>query len=171
MLEHGLFILLALAVLSGALMTIVAKRVATIVMGFFIALIAVGGLFALLHQSFLFFAQMMVSVGGVVVVTLIGISTINLREDQLPHEPFKFRWLLGAAIVVAPLGYLLNRAVHVWAGTFPDVPAALGRARSLGATLFSGWILPFELLSILLLTAMVGVIIIGKKEQAYDRKS
>lgn len=170
-LETSLFALLALGVLTGGLMILLARRPATHAMGFFIALLSVAGLFALLHQSFLFFAQVLVSVGGVVIVTLIMILTVNLREEDLPPEPNKTRWLIGAAVIIAPLSLLLYRTLTTLGDAFPPVSDTFGGTQSLGTLLFHDGVLPFEILSVLLLTAMVGAIIIGKKEQSYDRES
>ncbi len=170
-LETSLFALLALGVLTGGLMILLARRPATHAMGFFIALLSVAGLFALLHQSFLFFAQVLVSVGGVVIVTLIMILTVNLREADLPPEPHQTRWLIGAAVIIAPLSLLLYQTLTTLGDAFPPVSDTFGGTRSLGTLLFHDGVLPFEILSVLLLTAMVGAIIIGKKEQSYDRES
>ncbi len=171
MIEIAIFTLLALGVMTGGLMILLGRRPATHAMGFVTALLSVAGLFALLHQSFLFFGQVLVSVGGVVIVTLIAILTVNLREESLPPEPHATRWLIGAAVVVAPLSLLLYRALTSLGDTFPPVSDTFGGTRSLGTLLFHDGVLPFEILSVLLLTAMVGAIIIGKKEQSYDRKS
>jgi len=86
-LEYTVFSLLGLFALLGGGMILLGRQPATFAMGFLIVLLALSGLFALLHQSFLFFAQLMVTVGGVVVVTLIAIMTVNLRPDRLPEEP------------------------------------------------------------------------------------
>ena len=171
MLELFLFGVLATATLIGGGMIIMATRPATHAMGFLIALLSVGGLFALLHQSFLFFGQIMVTVGGVVIVTLIMILTVNLKEEQLPQEPFKYRWLLGTAVLISPFSWLLYRTLTSLGGMFPPVADAFGSTVSVGEGLFHGGVLPFEVLSVLLLAAMVGAIIIGNKEQSYDRKS
>ncbi len=172
MLEYAVFGLLGLLALTGGGMIVFGRRPATNAMGFLVALLSLAGLFALLHQSFLFFAQLMVSVGGVVVVTLITVMTVNLQEARLPKEPSMLRWVLGAIAVLVPVAVLLYRALTDLGGTsFPEVPDAFGGSRSLGTDLFADWVLPFEILSILLLTAMIGAIIIGNKEQSYDRKS
>jgi NADH-quinone oxidoreductase subunit J len=163
--------MLALFLLGGGAMIILSTRPATGAMGFLIALLSIGGLFAMLHQSFLFFAQLLVAVGAVVVVTLIMILTINLKDDQLPEEKNKHWWLLGTAIAVSPFAYLLYRSLIAYSSDFPAVAEDFGGTRMIGEALFGGWVLPFEILSILLLAAMVGAIIIGKKEQSYDRES
>lgn len=171
MLEYTVFGLLALLALLGAGMIVFGRRPATNAMGFLVALLAVGGLFALLHQSFLFFAQLMVTVGGVVIVTLIMVMTLNLQEKRLPEEPSRWRWFLGTAVILSPFAWLLYRALTRFSGIFPNVSEDFGSTQTLGTLLFADWVLPFEILSILLLTAMVGAIIIGNKEQSYDRKS
>ena len=171
MLEYTVFSLLGLFALLGGGMILLGRRPATFAMGFLIVLLALGGLFALLHQSFLFFAQLMVTVGGVVVVTLIAVMTVNLRPDRLPEEPISWIRVIGTVLLLAPFGWLLYRALTGWAERFPAVPETFGTVRSVGQVLFADWVLPFEVLSILLLSAMVGAIIIGNKEQSYDRKS
>ena len=169
--ETIIFILLSLFLLLGSLTVVAARRPATNAVGFMAVLLAVAGLFALLHLTFLFLAQVLVSVGAVVVLTLIVILTVNLKEEQLPKEPLKYLWIVVTSAVVAPFGWLLYRTLASVAHAFPPVEEGFGSAEATGRALFGDWVLPFEILSLLLLAAMVGAIIIGKKEQAYDIKS
>ncbi|WP_201353290.1 NADH-quinone oxidoreductase subunit J family protein [Hydrogenimonas urashimensis] len=169
--EKIVLTLLASFLMVGALTVVVARRPATGAIGFLAVLLAVAGLFALLAQSFLFLAQILVSVGAVVVLTLIVVLTINLKEEQFPKERFKPLWFVTASIVTAPFGWLLYETLVSVANRFPEAKEGFGTIEAVGKTLFSDWVLPFEILSLLLLAAMVGAIIIGKKEQAYDLRT
>ena len=169
--EKIILTLLGLFLVVGALTVVIARRPATNAIGFLAVLLAVAGLFALLNQSFLFLAQILVSVGAVVVLTLIVILTVNLKEEQFPKERFKGVWIVGASVLTAPFGWLLYKTLVSVANAFPKTQEGFGSAEAVGKSLFTDWVLPFEILSLLLLAAMVGAIIIGKKEQAYDIES
>ena len=167
-----LFVLLALFLIIGSLAILLGRDPAVYATGFLAVMLSVAGLFGLLQQSFLFLAQVMVSVGAVVVLTLIVILTVNLKEEDLPKEPTRWPWIVAGSLVIAPFGWMLYRALAALSpGHFPKVEESFGTVKAMGAVLFRDWVLPFEILSLLLLAAMVGAIIIGKKEQRYDLES
>ena len=171
MAETVVFLILSSFLFVGAGAVVLARSPYANAFGFFVASLAVAGLFALLHLSFLFLAQILVSVGAVVVLTLIVVLTINLKEEKTPKEPLKWLWIVGSSIVAAPFGWLLYRALVSLAQPFEKVPDTYGETKTTGLALFGDWVLPFELLSVLLLAAMVGAIVIGRKEQSYDIES
>lgn len=162
------FLLFGVFLIGGGLLAVLARDPALYATGFFAVMLALAGFFALLDESFLFLAQVLVSVGAVVVVTLIVVLTVNLKEERIPPEPFRWLWAAGAATVVAPFGWMLYRALVAAAGRFAPAGEGFGSVSAVGSTLFSEWVLPFELLSLLLLAALVGALVIGKKEQTYD---
>jgi len=165
-LENNIFIVLALFLLGGSLMMLWSRQSVQSAFGFLIAMLAMAGLFALLNNSFLFLAQIMVSVGAVVVISLVVITTINMREEKLPHEPMKLPWIIFSAILIFPVALLLYRAFGTLDVKFAPVKEGFGSLRALGAELFSNWVLPFEIVSVLLLAAMVAAIVIGRKEES-----
>jgi len=132
--------------------------------GFLIAMLAMAGVFALLENSFLFLAQIMVSVGAVVVLSLMVIITVNMKDEDLPDEPKKLRWILFSAILVAPFSFLMYRALTHMHQSFGVSQEGYGTLKSMGGELFSHWVLPFEIASVLLLAAMVAAIVIARKE-------
>ena len=132
--------------------------------GFLIAMLAMAGVFALLENSFLFLAQIMVSVGAVVVLSLMVIITVNMREEDLPDEPKKLWWILFSAVLVAPFSFLMYRSLTHIHQSFEVSKEGYGTLKSLGGELFGHWVLPFEVVSVLLLAAMVAAIVIARKE-------
>lgn len=168
MLENSIFAVLALFLLGGSIGMIVFKQTLFSAISFMMGMLALAGIFALLENSFLFLAQIMVSVGAVVVMTLLVIVSVNVKEANLPKEPAKFRWMLLGGVLVAPLAAVIYKALthlhHTWAGT----SEGYGSLEMLGLTLFHDWVLPFEIVSVLLLAAMLGAIVIARKEPSND---
>ncbi len=126
-----------------------------------LTIISMAGLYVLLHAFFLAAVQVLVYAGAVMVLFLFVIMLLDLREEER-------RKLNGAAvgigaIAVGTIAGILTRAL--WhAQPLAKVAAAEGATRSLGRILFTQYLLPFEVLSILLLVAMVGVILLSRKE-------
>ncbi len=164
MLEDSIFGILALFLMLGAIMAIWSKESVLSVFGFLIATLAMAGLFALLDNSFLFLAQIMVSAGAIVVLSLMVVTTINMREENLPDEPHKLRWVLFGTVLVAPFSLLMYKSLLTVHKSFTQTKEGYGTLKTVGETLFSKWVLPFEIISVLLLAAMLAAIVIARKE-------
>ena len=164
MLENSIFAVLALFVTGGSLIMLWSKQTVLSAFGFLIAMLAMAGLFALLENSFLFLAQIMVSVGAVVVLSLMVITSINMREEQLPNEPYKLKWMLFSLLLVSPFSLLMYRALTLVEQHFSATQEGYGTLKAMGGELFGRWVLPFEIVSVLLLAAMVAAIVIARKE-------
>ena len=162
-LELIIFTTLALFMLGGSLTMISAKQTYISAFGFLVAMLGLAGEFALLDSRFLAIAQIMVSVGAVVILSILTILTINAKDESLPHEPYKFQWIITTSILVAPFTFLLYKVLKTLPEYFSGVQTI--NSKVVGNLLFSQWVLPFEIVSILLLTAMLGAIIIAKQKQ------
>ena len=134
--------------------------------------LAVAGLFVLLHAEFLAAVQILVYAGGIMVLFLFVIMLVNVR--MLPTEPQYLRrlapWAIGVGIVLAAL-----TGAGMWAATVapPADPVALttlggqalGNTGAVSWSLYVPYLLPFEIVSLVLLVAMIGAIVMGRKEQ------
>jgi NADH-quinone oxidoreductase subunit J len=126
-----------------------------------LTIISMAGLFVLLHAFFLAAVQVLVYAGAVMVLFLFVIMLLDLKEEErrrLNRVAVGF----GALAVLALAGIVVRALLHAPAPAGPAV--AEGSTRALGRILFQSYLLPFEILSILLLVAMVGVILLSKKE-------
>ena len=166
MLADIIFFTLAGFMLLGTLSMIVSKQTLFSGFGFLVAMIALAGLFALLGQQFLAVAQIMVSVGAIVVLSILTIVSVNAKEENLPKEPYKYGWILLSTLIISPFSYLLYQGLKTLPNRFADMPVA--DTKRVGAELFSHWVLPFEILSILLLVAMLGAILIARKKERHS---
>ena len=146
---------------GGSLTMIISRQTVFSAFGFMMAMIGLAGMFALLDNRFLAIAQIMVSVGAVVVLSMLTILTVNAKAENLPYEPNKKNWMILSAILVLPFTVLLYKTL----ATLPEKFQSMGSidTKVIGASLFSEWVLPFEILSVLLLVAMVGAIVIARK--------
>ncbi len=167
-LEISIFSILAMFMLGGSIAMISNKQTLFSAFGFLVAMIGLAGMFALLDSRFLALAQIMVSVGAVVVLSMLTILTINAKEENMPHEPNKFKWIIVSSILVTPFTLLLYKTLSSVHQNFSEMETVSSKV--VGKLLFSEWVLPFEIVSILLLTAMVGAIVIARKSDKTSKE-
>ncbi|MEA1919765.1 MAG: NADH-quinone oxidoreductase subunit J [Campylobacterota bacterium] len=168
MLESSIFYILALFLLGGSLGMVFNRHSVFSAVSFMLAMIALAGMFALLQSSFLFLAQILVAVGAIVTLALLVIASVNAQIDNVPDEPRKNWWLLGSSILVLPFSALLITAIKNSTLSFAPLSEEFGSVRAVGRELFSEWVLPFELVSILLLIALVASIVISQRRMDHD---
>lgn len=160
------FILTGTSLISASAM-IYFKQPINSALSFIVTLLSIAGLFALLGGSFLFLVQIIIYAGAVVTLILFIIMFLNIKEENLPHEPYKAKWVLLMSLLVSPFALMLISTVN----TIDFAPLHLqnfGSIKAVGMTLFNQWIFPFEMISILLLIALIGVVILAKKEEGHD---
>ena len=126
--------------------------------------LSVAGLYLLLNASFVAAAQILVYVGAVNVLILFAIMLVNKREDLSAIPGLALRRVLSAA-VCGGLFLLLVRVAFTTPWALPG-PAAIGEEATarIGEHLFSDYLLPFELASVLLLMAMIGAIVLARRD-------
>ena len=163
MLEISIFSILALFMLGGTIAMLLNKQTIFSAFGFLVSMIALAGIFALLDSRFLALAQIMVSVGAVVVLSMLTILTVNAKEEALPNEPHKLKWILFSSLLVAPFTVLMYTTLTTMYTSFAATETVTSKV--VGQLLFSEWVLPFEIVSILLLSGMVGAIVIARKQR------
>ncbi|MDY6786225.1 MAG: NADH-quinone oxidoreductase subunit J [Cyanobacteriota bacterium] len=128
--------------------------------------ISVAGLYILLNADFVAAAQVLIYVGAVNVLILFAIMLVNKRQDFVPISKL---WIRRGATAVVCVGLfaLLGTMVLAtpWAiSAQPAIAASESTVLVLGKHFFSDFLLPFELASVLLLMAMVGAIILARRD-------
>jgi NAD(P)H-quinone oxidoreductase subunit 6 len=158
------FLLLSVSVVAGSLGVVLLPNIvysAFLLGGVFLA---VAGLYLLLNASFVAAAQVLVYVGAVNVLILFAIMLVNKKEDLTAIPGLAVRRILSAT-VCGGLFLLLLRVVFTTAWSLPG-PLPVGEEATLriGEHFFSDYLLPFELASVLLLMAMIGAIVLARRE-------
>ncbi len=164
MIETYLFYGLALLAVLGALGLILFKHPMNGAMSFVVTLISLAGLYALLSAKLIFAIQLIVYAGAIMSLILFIIMFLNIQQEDLPVERSRWGFLVGGAIVLAPFaGLLLNIVKSLPAEAEPLGVEGFGGVKEVGLVLFTNWLLPFEIVSILLLVALVGAVVLAGK--------
>lgn len=159
------YIFAGLTLLCGFLVVAnpLSRNPVTSAMFLVLTIASLAGLFVLLHAFFLAAVQVLVYAGAVMVLFLFVIMLLDLKEEQ--RRKFKTFGVITGLIAVAAIGGISARAIMAAKlSTTATVPTTVGGTKSLGSLLFTQYLLPFEMVSILLLVAMVGVILLSKRD-------
>lgn len=128
-----------------------------------LTLISMAGLFVLLHAFFLAAVQVLVYAGAVMVLFLFVIMLLDLKEEER-RKVKKLGLITGLISVGAIVALFVRSLLATNPGKGLTNPTAVGDTATLGKLLFTNYLLPFEIVSLLLLVAMVGVILLSKKD-------
>jgi len=164
------FLILSFAAIGGAVGMLTSRNVMYAAFWLLLVMVSVGGLYLLLSAEFLALVQVMVYAGAVSVLTLFVIMlTLRRREDAVRSLDFS---PIAAALSAAFLGivyFAISRTVF-WKAPMPEQAPDTA---DLGVLLFSidGWLLPFEIASILLLVAMVAAVWWAKDGRSDDDRT
>jgi NADH-quinone oxidoreductase subunit J len=154
-----------LAVVASVLV-VTSRRIVHAALWLVVALGAVAGCFGALGGEFVALVQILVYVGAIVVLVLFALMltkapTNPLKDLTTRRSPF-------AATVAVVLGLVLGTGVVLVFGNETIDPVPAGSAQDVGSAVFRTWVLPFEVLSVLLLAALVGAIVLSKRSGFRD---
>lgn len=160
------FYVLSALILAAAVVVVSSRNTVYSVLALVASFLFVAMLYVLLHAEFLAVIQVLVYAGGIVVLYLFVVMLVNLRRPEAHQDPRR-RDRVGIALAGAVLVEFV--AIGLYAFTRP-LPAAEGveatgvGVEEIGRMLYVDYLIPFELASILLLVAMVGAIVLAKRE-------
>jgi NADH-quinone oxidoreductase subunit J len=165
-----IFLLLSVMAVGSALMMITSKNPVNSVLWLIVVFFAISGHYILLNAQFLAIVNIIVYAGAIMVLFLFVVMLMNLNAET---EPVKNRRLQligitsGGAlmlIIVSAISKIdVEQMVQINAGDS-------GLIKVLGMNLFKNYVLPFEISSVLFLSAMIGAVVIGKKEEIDIKK-
>lgn len=162
-----LFYLFALATLAGALLVAFHRNLTWSVMGLMGALLGVAGLFGVINADFLAIVELVVYVGGVVILFLFAIFlTGRIDRIDLTNKSFNRLWAIPSAVLL--LAVLVYTGIKAPFHTVPATTASV--VRPLGNALLSHYLLPFEVISVVLMVVLLGAVLIAKREVDPDEK-
>lgn len=157
-----LFWTLSIVSILAALLVIFSKNPVHSVLWLIVVFFTISGHYVLLNAQFLAIVNMIVYAGAIMVLFLFVIMLMNMNADQ---EPTKSKWMKIAGVISGgSLMLLLIASLKNSSSTTVGEEAGIGLIQQLGKTLFSEFVVPFEISSVLFLSAMVGAVILGKKE-------
>ncbi|ALO95475.1 NADH dehydrogenase I chain J [Streptomyces hygroscopicus subsp. limoneus] len=160
------FLLVGLVTLGAALITVTTRQLVHAALWLVVALGGLAVEYLLLTAEFIAWVQVLIYVGSVVVLLLFGLMLTRAPIGRSPDADSGNRWAARTVAVAAAVA-LVWVVVDAFQTTWIDLdgPAA-GTTEVTGASLFRHWVLPFEALSVLLLAALVGAIVLSRKARA-----
>jgi len=162
----NLFYFLSFVAVLSALMVVFSKNPVYSVLYLIITFFAIACHYVLMKAEFLAVVHLIVYAGAIMVLFLYVIMLLNLNKETEPHKSniLKFAATICAGLLLIVLvGSLKGAELLVKAQPAGDSP--IGNVKNLGKVLFTDFLLPFEIASILLLAAMVGVVMLAKSEK------
>lgn len=165
MAEAAAFYILAALVLGFGVLVVTAKSAVHSVLFLVADFLCVAALYVTLQAEFLAVIQVMVYAGGIVVLYLFVVMLVNLkRPPDAQRDPHRLG-RLGAVLAIAVMVELAAILAAGWSRPGGEA-GALGPSNvaQVGRALYTDYLIPFELASILLLVAMIGAIILARRE-------
>ncbi|MFJ9542398.1 NADH-quinone oxidoreductase subunit J [Streptomyces sp. NPDC101225] len=160
------FLLVGLVTFGAALVTVTTRQLVHAALWLVVTLGGLAVEYLLLTAEFIAWVQVLIYVGSVVVLLLFGLMLTRAPIGRSPDADSGNRWA-ALTVAVAAAAALVWVVVDAFRTTWMDLdgPAA-GSTAVTGASLFQNWVLPFEALSVLLLAALVGAIVLSRKAKA-----
>ena len=160
-----LFWILSVLAVFSALMVITSKNPVFSVIWLILVFFSISGHYLLFNAQFLAIVNIIVYAGAIMVLFLYVLMLLDLKKET---EPQKNHWIKIAGAVAGGCLLLVLVAALKKADTINNIAAThegdIGLIQNLGKLLFNEYVVPFEISSILFLSAMVGAMVIGKKE-------
>ncbi len=161
-----LFSILAVFAIASAIITIASKNPIVSALSLVFHFFMLAGLYLTLNAQFIAVIQILVYAGAIMVLVVFVIMLLNLENEEQLREKFNIRKILAIIFAFA----LTIQLVSVFFGNkignevLPAVSAEIGTAESIGLVLFTNYLFPFEAVSLLLLAAIVGAVVLAKRK-------
>ena len=169
MIETGFFLLLAAVTIVTAILVIVQRNPVASAVYLIITFFSLAGIYLMLNAQFIAVIQVLVYAGAIMVLFLFVIMLLNLEKEKLRlagHKAQKFFGVVFGIVLLGLIGMVFHSVLLEGSkGSFsPEKVAALGNTEVIARLLFTDFLLPFEITSVLLLVAIIGAIVLAKKE-------
>ncbi|MCM3672551.1 NADH-quinone oxidoreductase subunit J [Peribacillus simplex] len=163
------FIGLALVAIVGGVLLITLTKVVHMVIALVFTFLGIAGIYMLLSAEFVAIVQILIYSGAITIVMLFGIMLTKRQENDAPAKGGWGNFSLLAAIA----GFAVAVYLGIYNLDIPVQPTALHEenTKQIGIELFSKYVIPFEVMSVLLLVALVGAIVLAKKDDEEEDRS
>jgi NADH-quinone oxidoreductase subunit J len=159
-----IFYILAIIAIVASLGVVTVPNIVHAALFLILSLLMVAGFYILLSNEFLALVQVLIYAGTVGVLLLFGLMLTRGRDQNLPSVAMGAQWPAGLLASVVLMAVLLTAVLDVeWPRDIGEV--TLIDINTLGGALFRDWLLPFELVSVVLTVALIGAVVIAHQEE------
>lgn len=155
-------IIVLTSVLVVALRNPVHSALSLLIMFFHVA-----GLYVTLHAEFLAAVQIIVYAGAILVLYLFVVMLLNVKRDERYHLQWPIAPFLALVVLTEVVLLIYQRSADAGAGAAPqgvETAEGVGNTEAIGEVLYSTYLFPFEVASLILLVAMIGAIVLAKRD-------
>ena len=159
-----MFVIVAAIALGGALGVVMTRNIVYAAFSLLASLLGVAGLFLIAFAEFLALVQVLIYGGAIVIVILFALMLTRIQDFE--NLSGNRQWPIAAVVSVGVFALLAASVIYTTVKTVPDRQAV--PLEDLGRTLFEQWAVPFEIASLVLLVALIGVVVMvganGRRE-------
>ena len=166
-LESVLFFTLGVVSIGSALMMVTRRSPVMSALYLILNFFALGGLYLSLHAQFIAFIQILVYAGAIMVLFVFVIMLLNLGDEKQLTEKLSWKRIVGGGLSFGVLMELIFVIAFSKANLPPsqfEKATEIGTVENIGMQLFTKFLFPFEVTSVLLLAAIVGAVVLAKKK-------
>ncbi|MEV4838233.1 NADH-quinone oxidoreductase subunit J [Nonomuraea sp. NPDC049486] len=161
--QEIVFLLLGAVAVGSALLVVTTKQLVHAALWLVVAFGALAGCYLVLTAEFVAWVQVLIYVGAVIVLLLFGIMLTRAPVGRSTDLDSGNR-VAAAVVALATAGVLVTVVIDGFRTAYAPLTPGAGAASELGASIFSTWVLPFEALSVLLLAALIGAIVLSRTD-------
>lgn len=160
----AIFLTLAVIAVITALLVVLSRNPVHSVLYLILTFFTIAGLYILLNAQFLAVVHIIVYSGAIMVLFLFVMMLLNLNKDTEPQKSnlWKIGGAVAAGMLLVTLVGAMRGGIELQAAVQPD--SHVGLVENLGKVLFTDFVVPFEIAGILFLAAMVGAVLVGKRD-------
>ena len=168
--QESLFIVLSLIAVISAFFVVTRRNIVHAALFLLLTMFSLAGVYILLYAEFLAAVQILLYSGTVLVMFVFVIMSVDLK-DSGEHFPGKGRWVgafIASAIILVELLFMFVQAVVSplkGSYTLDKIASMGGNTSAIGMVLYTKYLLPFEIASVLLLVAVLGAVVLTKKRR------
>jgi NADH-quinone oxidoreductase subunit J len=161
--QEVVFLLLGVVALGSALLVVMTRQLVHAALWLVVCFGALAGCYLVLTAEFVAWVQVLIYVGAIVVLLLFGIMLTRAPIGRAADLDSGNR-LAALLVAVATAGVLVSSVIAGFREAYAPLDPGGGSAKSLGSSIFRTWVLPFEALSVLLLAALIGAIVLSRTD-------
>jgi len=162
-----LFFLFAAVAVVSAVVMVTHKNPVYSALFLIVTMFAISGFYVLLNAPFIAAVHVIVYAGAIMVLFLFVVMLLDLGSEGSTRRPisvFAVLGVLAAVVLVGQLGYFLFSGFHELAAPSTSGEPVVGSTKAVGQVLFTRYLFPFEITSVLLLSAIIGSVILAKQK-------
>lgn len=174
-LEQGIFFFFAILSVLAAFGVIFQKNTVHSVLFLLVNFVSLAAIYLLLNAQFIAVAQVLIYAGAIVVLFLFAVTLMGAKSGELGSIVGQRRTVMFVGLGLVLLTLVGTMVYDQWmygaqGSVTPEVVAQVGNVQLLGEALFTGYLLPFEMASVLLLVGMVGVVVLTRSPETKRRR-